>query len=315
VRLAGQDPAAVFGADRHAPPAVAADEGGRALAEASPAVRADLPDFVLPLVEASLGAEAGPVLEAMRRRAPVFLRVNAARIDREGAIAALADDRIAARPLPHVRTALEVVENARRLAQAPALLNGLVEVQDAHSQAVVEALGPVRGLRVLDYCAGAGGKALHLAAEGAEVTAHDADPRRMRDLAPRALRAGAAIAQAATGALQGLGPWPLVLVDAPCSGSGTWRRDPEAKWRLTAEALERLLALQADILDAAAVLVAPGGRLAWVTCSLLDAENGGQVAAFLDRAPGWSRERALRLLPGARGDGFGIAILRRASHS
>jgi 16S rRNA (cytosine967-C5)-methyltransferase len=315
MRLTGRDPAEVFGADRYAPPAATADEAGAPLSEAPRAVRLDLPDWLLPAVEASLGPDTEAVMTAMQTRAPIFLRVNSARSDRAGVALSLAAEDISTVPHPQVRTALEVTGNARKLAASASLAMGLVEPQDAHSQAVVEALGPVRGLPVLDYCAGAGGKALHLASEGALVTAHDADPRRMRDLGPRAARAGVRVNTVATEALAGLDPWPLVLVDAPCSGSGTWRRDPELRWRLTPEGLADLLERQSRILTDAAALVAPGGLLSWVTCSILDAENGSQVARFLDRNAGWVQDLSLRLLPGAAGDGFGIAILRRVPHT
>ena len=178
------------------------------------------------------------------------------------------------------------------------MASGLVEIQDASSQAVVAALGDVAGVAVLDYCAGAGGKALQLAAGGAEVTAHDVDPRRMRDLLPRANRGGVRIATAATEALAGLGPWPLVLVDAPCSGSGTWRRDAEAKWRLTAERLDELSRLQSAILTQAAALTAPRGRLAYVTCSVLAEETDAPVSAFLAAHPGWTTVGVERFPPG-----------------
>jgi 16S rRNA (cytosine967-C5)-methyltransferase len=147
------------------------------------------------------------------------------------------------------------------------------------------------------------------------VTAHDANPARMRDLAPRAARAGARIATAATGALEGLGPWPLVVVDAPCSGSGTWRRDPEAKWRLTPGRLAELTALQAGILAGAAALVAPGGRLAWITCSVLAAENADRIAAFRAAAPGWQPLLTRRWHPGPLGDGFSVALLTKQAQS
>jgi 16S rRNA (cytosine967-C5)-methyltransferase len=161
---------------------------------------------------------------------------------------------------------------------------------------------------VLDYCAGGGGKALALAARGAAVTAHDADPGRMRDLPARAARAGARVEIEAAPA----GAFDLVLCDAPCSGSGTWRRAPEAKWRLTPERLAALTELQAQILDQAAPLVAPGGALAYATCSLLEAENGAQTADFLARHPGWQLENERRLTPLEGGDGFYLALLRRS---
>jgi 16S rRNA (cytosine967-C5)-methyltransferase len=176
---------------------------------------------------------------------------------------------------------------------------------------VIETLGtPSPGSRVLDYCAGGGGKSLALAAAGwGPVTAHDADPRRMSDLPERARRADVVIDRVAGPALKAAGPFGLVFCDVPCSGSGAWRRQPEAKWTLSPEALGRLCGLQAEILDAAAPLAAPGGRLAYVTCSLLRAENEDQVAAFIARAPGWRVLLQRRWTPLDGGDGFGLSIL------
>jgi 16S rRNA (cytosine967-C5)-methyltransferase len=188
-----------------------------------------------------------------------------------------------------------------------------VELQDAASQAVADALLPLDpGARVLDYCAGGGGKALALAAQGARVSAHDADPRRMVDIPARAARAGARIEVLAPGTL-GARVFDAVLVDAPCSGSGAWRRQPEAKWRLDPERLAALGALQADVLIAAARHVRPGRRLLYATCSLLAAENGGIVDRFLAETPGFAREWERRLTPRDGGDGFYIARMKSVS--
>ncbi len=189
LRIAGRDPAGLFTGGR-APPPPGPDEAGRRLAEAPRAVRLDCPDWLMPRMAAALGADTDAALAAGQERGPVFLRVNLHRASREHAAAALAADGIVTRLHPEVASALEVLSGARRLAVAAAGREGLVEPMDAHSQAVVLALGEVAGLEVLDYCAGGGGKALHLADLGARVTAHDAFPRRMRDLAPRAARAG-----------------------------------------------------------------------------------------------------------------------------
>src|SRR5690606_20696234 len=161
----------------------------------------------------------------------------------------------------------------RRIARSRAYLAGLVELQDLSPQRAVAALGDLSGATVLDYCAGGGGKALALAAQGAgRVVAHDAKPARMADLPARAERGGAAIELAA-----GAGARPvrfvLVVADVPCSGSGTWARDPDARWRLGPGDLAQLAGVQAEILDAARACLHPGGRLAYMTCSVLRAEN------------------------------------------
>jgi 16S rRNA (cytosine967-C5)-methyltransferase len=311
LRGRGVAPEALFTGGPHAPAPLTAAERAGPPAELSELEALDCPDWLAPALRASLGADFAPVMAALRDRAPVVLRVNRLRATPAAAAAALDAEGIATRPHPLAATALEVTENARRVQSSRAYAEGLVELQDAASQAVAEAVPLRPGARVLDYCAGGGGKALALAArDGARVTAHDANPARMRDLPARAARAGARIAVAAPGRLP-RAAFDVVLADAPCSGSGSWRRAPEAKWALDAAALAALVALQDRVLDAAAAHVAPGGVLAYATCSLLDDENGARVAAFRARLPGWVEERRLRLTPLDGGDGFFLSVLRR----
>ncbi|MEM1066421.1 MAG: RsmB/NOP family class I SAM-dependent RNA methyltransferase, partial [Pseudomonadota bacterium] len=314
VRAGGYAVENVFSGDRFAPDPLTAAERAYAPAPESEGDALDLPDWLLAPFRDSLGDDLAPVANALRQRAPVFLRANLLKTDRAGAIAALAEDGIVARHHPLAETALEVIEGARRVNGARAYRDGRVELQDAASQAVVEALGQgVSGARVLDYCAGGGGKALALAARGADqVVAHDVDAGRMRDLPVRAARAGARVSTVAPGGAPC--DFDLVLVDAPCSGSGAWRRQPDAKWRLTPERLDMLQAMQSQILDAAAAHVAPTGRLAYATCSMLLSENSVQIEAFLGRSPGWVRAAEdLQLTPIDGGDGFFLAQLTRAT--
>ncbi|MDP3958607.1 MAG: RsmB/NOP family class I SAM-dependent RNA methyltransferase [Pseudorhodobacter sp.] len=311
LRDAGVDASALFTGEGHAPLPLT-DAEAKAPTDLPELVALDCPDWLAPRLRAALGPDFAPVMEALRQRAPVFLRVNAARLTRPEAIAALAAEGIAAKPHPLAGTALEVTENARRIHLCQSYLTGLVELQDVASQAVVQALAVAPGMRVLDYCAGGGGKTLALAARcDLRLFAHDADPRRMRDLPARAARAGVQVRLIDTAAVRRTAPCDLVLVDAPCSGSGSWRRSPEAKWALDADRLAALGATQAAILDAVAPLVAPGGRLAYVTCSLLDAENGAQIAAFLARSGDWQGLSSRHLTPLEGGDGFFLAILGR----
>lgn len=294
--------------ERHAPAPLTGDEAA-ILAAPLPALSRgealDCPDWLLPLFDAALG-DATPVLERMRDRAPVFLRVNRAKADREAVAAELAALGIGTRPHPLAETALEVIANPRRLRKSAALAEGRVELQDVASQAV--ALTFARHVRgpVLDYCAGGGGKALALAAEGLAVTAHDADPRRMRDLPARAARAGARIAVLDAAPT---GRWPAILADAPCSGSGSWRRAPEAKWAFTPARLAELTATQEAILARCAALTPPGGVLGYATCSMLTEENEARIAAFLAAHPGWRLRAEHRLSPLDGGDGFYLAVL------
>lgn len=305
VRAAGGDVAALFSGEGHAPAKVAEEPGHPPQGYDA----LDCPAWLGPQLEAALGPDFAPVMRALQTRAPVFLRVNLARLTREAAILALAADDITAVPVAWVHTGLEVTEGARKVQTCNAYLTGLVELQDASSQAVVASLYLTPNAKVLDYCAGGGGKALALAARGAKVWAHDAFPARMADLPVRAARAGQRIM--ITQAPIETKPYDVVLTDVPCSGSGSWRRDPAGKWALTPDRLADLTALQAQIIDEAAPLVRHGGTLAYATCSLLTEENEGQVAGFQARHPGWVLKTQRRFLPLTGGDGFFLATLTR----
>ncbi len=307
LRMHGVDPKTIFTGTGYGPAPLSDAESNFTPPPMPDPVALDCPDWLFAPFKDSLGPDAAPILQALRQRAPVFLRVNLARSDRDAAIAALQAEQIIAEPHPLAPTALEVTANARALHRAQAYLDGLVELQDAASQAVIAELIPLRGLRALDYCAGGGGKALALAAQGTLVTAHDANQARMRDLPQRAARARAAITL--TDSPEGL--FDLVLTDVPCSGTGSWRRAPAGKWSLTSDKLAELHRTQAQILDDAAAYVSAGGRLAYVTCSLLDSENQMQTDAFLSRNPAFSLELARRFTPMEGGDGFYLARLLR----
>lgn len=303
----GLDPDALFTGEGHGPPPLSDAE--RAAGHApTPDEALDLPDWLLPLWRKALGPDAEPVALAMRERAPVWLRVNLRRADPARAVAALAGEGIAAVPHPDLPTALRITKGARRLAASRAYREGLVELQDLSPQMACAAL-PARG-GLLDFCAGGGGKALALAARGASpVVAHDIDAARMADLPARAERAGVRIRLAAPG--QVAGRFDTVVADVPCSGSGTWRRSPDAKWRLTRDDLDRLASRQALILEQAAGFVAEGGHLAYMTCSVLAVENDEQVQGFLARDPRFEQILARHFSPLSASDGFYLALMRR----
>jgi 16S rRNA (cytosine967-C5)-methyltransferase len=305
LRAKGEE--ALFDGSPYAPARVTEADAGRQPTEAE---ALDVPDWLLPDLRASLGQKTEQVLQAMRTRAPVFLRVNTARASAAEAISALSAEGIIAEPHALAPTALEVTANARKIHNSAAYLSGLVELQDASSQAVVAALPLADGMRVLDLCAGGGGKTLAMAAR-ARLTlyAYDSNPRRMADLPERAKRAGARIVL--TEEPEKTAPYDLVLVDAPCSGSGSWRRDPEGKWSLTPARLDEISAIQPSILARAARMTAPKGWLAYATCSLLQRENDAQIAAFLAAHPGWRQVQSERYLPTMGGDGFYSAVLTR----
>ncbi|MCY1125692.1 RsmB/NOP family class I SAM-dependent RNA methyltransferase [Frigidibacter sp. RF13] len=306
---------ALFADLPHGPSAI--DDAERA-ALAAPAgklrdaVRLDYPDWLDAPLRSTLGQAFDPVLAAMRERAPVFLRVNMARGTRANAMSLLAADGVECREAPTCRTTLEVVGKSNKINGSHAYLQGFVELQDLSSQSAVADLPLERGMKVLDYCAGGGGKALAMAARtGGRIDAHDANPGRMRDLPLRAKRAGADIRLVDSAALKP-GAYDLVLVDAPCSGSGTWRRTPQSKWLLTPERLGELASLQKSILAMAAEYIRPGGTLAYMTCSLLGAENDAVVAGFLGAHDGFTLKHERRFLPTEGGDGFYLAVLARS---
>jgi 16S rRNA (cytosine967-C5)-methyltransferase len=224
------------------------------------------------------------------------LRVNTLKGTREEAAAALAE--LAPAPTRWspvgLRIALEADAKAPPIHAEPAFIKGMVEVQDEGSQIAALLAGAKPGAQVIDLCAGAGGKTLALAAamdNRGQLYATDLDKRRLAPIHDRLARSGARNVQVRTPKSIGSeladlnGRADLVLIDAPCTGIGTWRRNPDAKWRMRPGALELRLNEQAAVLDRAAALVKAGGRVTYVTCSLLEEENGGQVRAFLGRRP------------------------------
>jgi 16S rRNA (cytosine967-C5)-methyltransferase len=290
---------------------------------AAPAV--SVPEWLRPLFDPLVGEDD---LAALLGRAPLDLRVNRLRGSREQALASLPG----AAPTPLSPLGLRLPEGSR-VEETDAWRSGLVEVQDEGSQLICLAADARPGRLVVDLCAGAGGKTLALAAEmGGEgrVVASDADRARLARLGPRLERAGVGNVESRlldpgreAGALADIaGRADVVLVDAPCSGTGTWRRNPETRWRLTPDRLDRLTRLQAHLLDVGAELLRPGGHLVYAVCSLLAAEGREQAEALTGRSslvpepPAMAAGRPAasgRLLgPGSDGtDGFFVASWRR----
>jgi len=304
----------LFSGNKFAPSVLSADEQEQPdIAQAPRAVQLDCPDWLEPRFDADLGEHSSAILTALQTRAPVFLRVNTAKSDRDAVIEALAEHTIQTQPHALSPTALEVTENPRRVAASDAYTNGLVELQDAASQAVVDLLPVDAASRVLDFCAGGGGKSLGIAARGAaQIVAHDAIVARMKDLPQRAERAGAKIEIVETEDLSGR-EFDLVLCDVPCSGSGSWRRNPEAKWALSADRLAELTGLQREILRDAAPHTRLGGTLAYITCSLFAEENRAQIDGFVARNKAWQLVSDHSFSPLQGGDGFYLALLTRVS--
>jgi 16S rRNA (cytosine967-C5)-methyltransferase len=264
---------------------------------------------------------------ALLERAPTDLRVNIARTTREDMLRAIEGSK----PTEISPWGLRLAPGAN-VSDHPAFEAGLVEVQDEGSQLIALSCEPKDGARILDLCAGGGGKSLALAASSprAKILATDSSRARLARLTPRAERAGAVIETRLLNPpreLDDLQDWrenaDAVLVDAPCSGSGTWRRNPEGRWRLTPDRLTRLVNLQARLLGLGAELVRPGGFLVYAVCSILSREGAGQIRRFLEDRSSWISDEVPigggrpdgdgRLLtPGHdRTDGFFVARLRR----
>lgn len=299
LRLAQDDAnlAVLFDGSRHAPMPIAAGEEPAAGGIAPAWLEQRLADSGI------AGAEALALLD----RAPIDLRVNALKATRERLELPLPTE-------PTIAPQGLRLSGEARLEEWEIWREGLIEVQDSGSQLACLAVAAQSGESVIDLCAGAGGKTLALAADMGDrgrLLACDTDRARLSRLAPRAARAGVTITETRlldpgkeTAALADwAGRADAVLVDAPCSGTGTWRRNPEARWRITEAQLVRYATVQARLLDLAASLIRPGGRLVFVTCSLLDAEGADQAAQFISRHPGWLAE--VPSLPAGRPRGAG----------
>jgi 16S rRNA (cytosine967-C5)-methyltransferase len=333
---------ATAAAETHGPGALSELERERlaapiSLSDAPTPIRGDYPDWLDAPLARAFGEARAEEGRAMAARAPVDLRVNTLKSDADHVLKAL--DPFHPEPLAFPSGAIRIrapaaSERAAPVEAAPAFERGWFEVQDAGSQIAAAVAGELKGRQVLDFCAGGGGKTLALAAamgNTGQLYAYDADARRLSEAVKRSQRAGVRNLQVRSPidpkALDGLeARMDLVFVDAPCTGSGTWRRHPDAKWRLTPQQLERRIAEQDVVLADAAPFVKPGGRLIYVTCSLLVEENEDRIAAFAPAHPDFGVERVtlagaegwltpggfLRLTPRtAAVDGFFVATLRR----
>jgi 16S rRNA (cytosine967-C5)-methyltransferase len=316
----------------------AALEAPRDLAEAPDAVRGDYPDWLEAAMTRAFGEARAEEGAALSERAPVDLRVNLLKSDPQRTLKALTS--LAAEPVDLLPTALRMpaldpTARSGAVETIPQFSKGWFEVQDLGSQIAAAAAGDVKGKQVLDLCAGGGGKTLALAGamgNTGQIYAYDSEARRLADTIRRADRAGVRNLQVRSPVnpepLKGLeGKMDVVFIDAPCSGTGSWRRHPDTKWRLTPDTLEKRLADQDAVLDAGAGFVKPGGRMVYVTCSVLPDEDEDRVAAFLARTPGFvsgpstadpkltpylTPEGFLRLSPRTSGtDGFFVAVLEK----
>lgn len=295
-----------------------AERKGRAVPDA---VRASIPDWLEDIGRAELGGKWSAARDALNAPADVFLRVNVLKTSPSDLKKRLAAQDVRADQITGIPHALRLAER-RNVFALPEFKEGLFEVQDANSQIIAPFLQAEPGMRVVDACAGGGGKSLHLAClmkNKGRIVALDVHEWKLAELRKRARRAGVDIVEArviedAKTVKRLAESADRVLLDVPCSGLGVLRRNPDAKWKLSREAIEELSRTQAAILESHSRMTKPGGKLVYATCSLLPTENEKQVQAFLAKAGGqWRLEEELRLFPGQNGgDGFYAARLARA---
>lgn len=338
---------AEFDGDRHAPDALSEQEvqtfTARSLADAADYIRADIPEWLVPSFQANFDDVWVEEAQAFTRRPPLDLRANTLKAKRTKVARSL--ERVKPQETVIARQGLRIPAGKGATRQPNvtadgAFQKGFFEVQDEGSQIVADLVFAQPGEQVLDFCAGAGGKSLALAANmenRGQVHAYDADRQRLKPIHERLRRAGARNVQVhePDSDLSNLvGSMDRVVVDAPCTGTGTWRRHPHAKWKLTKEQLETRLTQQEEVLSQAAPFVRPGGFLTYITCSVLPEENENQIVAFLeenaqfellsvgevwqdlfgfDKPQPWSSDmKSITLTPASTGtDGFFMAVLGR----
>lgn len=328
-----------FDGDPHAPAPVTEAEVGQLRAaltaglSAAPAwARLNFPAWLEPSLRRRFGERLEEEMAALEGRAPLDLRVNLLRGTPDDATKLLPE----ASRSGLVSTSLRLPP-ATDISHHISYLGGLVEVQDEASQIAALLTGAAKGMQVLDLCAGGGGKTLAMAAQmgnSGQIYAYDTDRRRLEKLRPRAKRADARNIQYIDSPSKLPSGVDLVVLDVPCSGTGTWRRNPELRWRLTQDRLAALAQLQDDLLDRGAALVKPGGRLVYMTCSLLPEECEARADAFLSRNPAFASVSWKETWPATEGappaslsrwpdylvltpathqtDGFFVAVLQRS---
>ena len=282
------------------------------------AIRQSIPDWLDQFGHAELGDLWEPQLAALNEKPSVFLRVNTLLATVPDTIVWLAEHGVEATPLPGYPHALALPPG--KMLPKSLRLDGRIEIQDPSSQSIAPLLDPQPGERIIDACSGAGGKALHLAAlsdNEARIFAMDVDAKKLDQLKHRAKRARATaispkpITETTPADFAGIAD--SLLIDSPCSGLGTLKRQPDLKWRLKPAALDRARSIQAQLLAEYPKMLKPGGKLLYATCSILPSENQDQIAHFLEKRPGeYELLSQTNLLPSETGhDGFHASLLRK----
>lgn len=282
-------------------------------------IRESIPDWMDDLGASELGKQWDKEISALNKQAPVVLRTNTLRVNRTQLEKALATADIATTIDPKYNDAL-ILKERKNIFKTDAFKSGLFEVQDASSQLVADYLNVQPGMRVIDTCAGAGGKTLHLAAlmeNKGQIIAMDIYGGKLKELKRRAKRAGAhnittRLIESSKTIKKLKESADRVLIDAPCSGLGVLKRNPDAKWKLQPEFIEKIKQTQSEILESYARLVKKGGQLVYATCSILPSENEKQVAKFLEKNDQFTFVKEKKVSPSKSGyDGFYMALLER----
>ena len=272
----------------------------------------DFPSWLIPILRRSLLNEFSNVVKTLRNRSHIQLRVNLKKISRLNAMKKLQKNNIECEINELCSTALNVLNGAQHILTSPCFENGFVELQDAGSQLVSELIEINYNDKVLDMCAGAGGKSLAISC-GAELDATyfawDINFDRMKDIDARSKRAGVKIEKVIK--LSSKSVYNKIIIDAPCSGSGSWRRDPEGKWRLDEDILDNYVKTQKELILKGLKLLAPRGQILYITCSILDIENGKLIDDLISSVLSLKLVRSISLVPSSKSDGFYGAVLEK----
>ena len=275
----------------------------------------NIPDFLTAEFKRSLGRKFKNAMRLLEKRAPISIRVNPLKSDLSSILECLSLEGIEGKKSKIVRYGIDIIGNPRRLTQIQAFKDGCFEVQDLHSQKIIEELPLNEHTKFLDYCAGAGGKILSIACAlkgNGKFYVHDIDERKLKEADLRAKRAGVKFKRLEVKNLQRYSrSFDYIIADVPCSGSGAWRRNPQQKWRITPESLNRILTKQTVILDEAKDLLKNDGYIVYITCSLLKIENEEVIQKFLVDNKYFRLVNKKNVTIDNYGDGFFCAVLQK----
>ena len=272
----------------------------------------DIPGWLVPIIKRSTGDDFSEIVKILRTRSVTQLRVNLKKISREKAIVLLLKDKISAELNLLCSSALDILGGAPNIMRSSAYINGFVELQDAGSQLMSQLITTNNNDKILDLCAGAGGKSLAIACNTNDLAhfyAADVNYERMKDIQTRSKRAGVKIRLLNDVSL--MAPYDKIIIDAPCSGSGSWRRDPEGKWLLDKDKLSNYLKTQKKLILQGIGLLRDGGHIVYITCSILDIENEKLINDLMISSKSFKIINKKSILPSLDSDGFFGAVLKK----